>query len=200
MKSSESLTVPPCTDRFSTGATRAQQVFRNETLITGGATFVLYICLKLTNTEEQESDSQFPAERGVPGTWEHPAFWDAQMHWKSNSQPSSSFSRKPSHTTRTTNPVSGEHGDVSINNWALSAPSGLGLVWSCHQIFDSCKTGERNLELRRAGNTQIGIEKRPFQFKTPLYVVQDVFIILVIAHNLEYRIISTDPWSALFED
>lgn len=58
------------------------------------------------------------------------------------------------------------------------------------------------MELRQPGNTQIGIERRSFCFKTPLDVVQDVFmtIILIIAHNLEYRIISMNPWSELFED
>lgn len=50
----------------------------------GDATFVPQICLKFTSTKEQESDLQFPVEQGVSGTWEHPAFWDTQMHWKCN--------------------------------------------------------------------------------------------------------------------
>lgn len=28
----------------------------------------------------------------------------------------------------------------------------------------------------------------------------NIIIIIIIAHNLEYRIISTNPWSELFED
>lgn len=43
-------------------------------LISGDATFVLEICLKFTSREDQESVLQFPVERGVSGTWEHPAF------------------------------------------------------------------------------------------------------------------------------
>lgn len=43
-------------------------------LISGDATFVLEICPKFTSREDQESDLQFPVERGASGTREYPAF------------------------------------------------------------------------------------------------------------------------------